>query len=118
MPTWLHITLAIIFTVYFLYKFIKERFIYELLFVIWVPSTLLTYVTHDVTFIRWLGYYQIVLFFLVIFFMFKKRGARREKTFSILAKMATDKYQDDEDTKEIENINDTEIEKNDLSDLK
>ncbi len=114
MPSWLHITLAILFTAYFLYRFIKDRYIYEILFVVWVPSTLLVYISKDPTFIRWLGIFQMVLFILVIFFMFRKRGARREKTLSILAKMAADKLPDEE----VVETKDATINNNDSSNLK
>lgn len=91
MPTWLHIILAILITAYFLFRFIKDRYVYEMLFVIWVPSTLLPYVVTDVTINRFIGIGQIVLFILVVYFMFKKRGDHRQKTFSMLAEMAADR---------------------------
>ncbi|MEG0691773.1 MAG: hypothetical protein RR444_01695 [Oscillospiraceae bacterium] len=89
MPMWLHLVLAGMITLYFLFRYIKDKQIYELLFVIWVPSTLLQYVTTNPTFIRCLGIFQMIMFILVIYFMFKKRGYRRHKTAEILAKYST-----------------------------
>lgn len=102
MPIWLHIILAVAVVAYFLFRYIKDRYFYELLFVIWAPLTLLTYVSRDVVFIRCLGIVQVLMFILVIFFMFRKRGARRVKTMEMLSKMAADNLptqdkQDDDD---------------------
>lgn len=89
MPPWLHIILVILITAYFLFRFLKEKQIYEFLFILWVPSTLLQYVTSDPTLLRIIGIFQIIMFILVIYFMFKRRGYRRHKTAEILMKYAT-----------------------------
>lgn len=89
MPLWVHIALVIVLTAYFIYRFIKDRHIYELLFVIWIPSTLLQYVSSNPTYIRVLGIAQILLFLLVVFFMFRRRGAARRRTAEILASYST-----------------------------
>ncbi len=85
---WVHIVVAVVLTVYFLYRFIKDRLIYQLLFVIWVPATLLAYVpviASNDTYRTVLGVFQVVMFILVIFFMFrrdpKKTKAAREAMF-------------------------------------
>ncbi len=108
MPIGLHVILAIIITVYFLFRFIKEKQIYELLFVIWVPSTLLQYVSTNTMFIRGLGIFQVILFILVVYFMFKKRSYRRHKTAEILAKYSTGDL-DDAVIASNENLNTQEI---------
>lgn len=107
MPMWLHIVLATIFTGYFLYRFIKDRYVYELLFVIWIPSTLLPYVVNDPTIIRVIGIAQIVLFILVIYFMFRKRGAHRQKTLSMLAEMAADRLPTDDSDEDSTTVSDS-----------
>lgn len=89
MPFWLHIILVVIITAYFVFRFVKTRQIYEMLFIIWVPSTLLQYVSNDVTFLRIVGISQIILFILVVFFMFRRRNANRTKTAKILADYAS-----------------------------
>lgn len=70
-------------------RYIKEKQIYELLFVLWVPSTLLQYATTNPLLLKLLGIFQIAMFLLVIFFMFKRRGYRKHKTAEILVKYAT-----------------------------
>lgn len=108
MPIWLHIVLAVILTGYFLFKFIKDRYTYELLFVIWIPSTLLPYLTNNQTYIRIIGIAQVVMFILVIFFMFRKRGDHRKKTVSILAQMASDNLPDSSDGEILDKKDDDE----------
>lgn len=95
MPPWVHVIVVIAISLYFIFRYIKDRFFYELLFVIWAPSTLLTYILTDETLIRLLGYFQIAMFIAVIFFMFKKRGQRRHSTLELLAKMAADQTIDE-----------------------
>lgn len=76
---WIHLVLVVLATAFFLYSFIKEKKIYQLLFVIWIPLTLLTYVSTNKVFLILLGVVQLIFFFLVIFFLFrnpnKKKGA-------------------------------------------
>lgn len=75
MNFWVHLVIAVLLTVYFLFRFIKDRHIYQILFVLWVPATLLTYVpaiAESNVFRLILGGYQLVMFILVIFFMFRR----------------------------------------------
>lgn len=102
MPLWVHIPLVILITAYFLFRFIKDKQIYELLFVIWAPITLLTYVSTDPVFVKVVGIIQVVLFILVIFFMFKRRGYRQKKTAEILAKFSSGNLDEELDKKEDE----------------
>ncbi|WMJ24276.1 hypothetical protein RBG61_06325 [Paludicola sp. MB14-C6] len=107
MNFWVHLILAILFTVYFGFRFVKDKYLYELLFVIWIPSTLLTYLSRNATFTLCLGLFQIVMFILVIYFMFRRRGDRRMKTLQMLSEMAADKLPNNE---ELENPQKTEKE--------
>lgn len=91
MKFWIHLILAVILTIYFIYRFIKDRHVYEMLFIIWIPSTLLTYFTEDRTFLLGLGIFQTIMFILVIYFMFRRRGDRRIKTLQMLSEMAADR---------------------------
>lgn len=100
LPPWLHITIVVVLTLYFLFRLIKDHYFYEFLFILWLPSTLLTYLSEDKTFLTYLGIGQLVLFFLVIFFMFRKRGERRHKTLSLLAQMAADGMPESTQTEE------------------
>lgn len=72
---WIHLVLAVLLTAYYLWRFLKDRSIYQILFVCWVPMTLLTYIPilGQNTICRIvLGVLQLVMFLLVIFFMFRK----------------------------------------------
>lgn len=100
MPIWLHIILAVLITGYFIFRFIKDRYTYEMLFIIWVPSTLLTYAINDPMLIRCLGIFQVIMFILVVFFMFRRRGDHRQKTLSMITEMMADKLPDDDDYEE------------------
>ena len=72
MNFWIHLAIAVILTAYFLFRFVKDKQIYQLLFVIWVPSTLLTYVFTSRPLRIALVIFQVIMFVLVLFFMFKK----------------------------------------------
>ena len=73
---WIHLALAILGTAYFLYSYLKEKKIYQLLFVIWIPLTLLTYVCKKQWQILILGGIQLVFFILVIYFLFRNPGKK------------------------------------------
>lgn len=72
-----HIILAVLGTAWFLYCFIKERKIYQLLFVVWIPLTLLTYVSKNRTFLTVLGIVQLLFFILVIYFLFRNPNRKK-----------------------------------------
>ena len=74
-----HLVLAVLLTACFLFRFIKDRHIYQLPFVLWVPSTLLTYlplIAENRTLRLVLGGFQLVMFVLVVFFMFRRNPKR------------------------------------------
>lgn len=52
---WIHLALVVIGIAYFLYSYIKERNLYQLLFVIWIPLTMLTYVSKNRVYLTILG---------------------------------------------------------------
>lgn len=67
----IHIILAIIALIFFCFIYFKEKKIYQLLIVIWIPTTLLNYVSNNNIFLILLGVLQFILFGLVLFFLFK-----------------------------------------------
>lgn len=78
MAGWIiHIILVVLGVAFFLYSFIKEKRIYQLLFVIWIPLTLLNRVFHE----RWqlwtLGIIQLIFFVLVIYFLFRNPARKK-----------------------------------------
>ena len=62
---WIHLALAVLGTAYFLYSYLKEKKIYQLLFVIWIPLTLLTYVCKKQWQVLLLGGIQLIAIGLV-----------------------------------------------------
>ena len=74
---WIHLALAILGTVYFLYSFLKEKKVYQILFVIWIPITLLTYVCKRQWQILILGGIQLIFFVLVLFFLFRNPAKKK-----------------------------------------
>lgn len=69
---WAHLIIAVLLTGYFLYRFVRDRETYQLLFVIWIPSTLLTYLSSNTIFHYILIAFQLIMFILVLYFMFRK----------------------------------------------
>lgn len=95
MNIWVHLGLAVLLTAYFAFRFWRDRQLYQLLFVIWVPSTLLAYVSTNAAFRVVLAAFQIIMFLLVLFFMFRK-----PKTPLLVGKDREDGEQFEDDTAE------------------
>lgn len=72
-----HIIFGILATAFFLWQYTQTKFTYQLLFALWIPSTFLTYVSPNKTFQLALGICELILFFLVLFFLFRNRSQRR-----------------------------------------
>ena len=83
MQFWIHLALVILGVAYFLYSYIKERKLYQLLFVIWIPLTLLTYLSKNKVYLIVLGIVQLIFFFLVIYFLFRNPDKKKENDQSI-----------------------------------
>ena len=94
MPMWLHIILVIAIVIYSTSKFIKDKHAFHLIIDFWAATSLLMYVFTDPLFLRILGYSQIVMFIMVIYLMFKRRGQSRMNTLELMAKMAADRLPD------------------------
>lgn len=94
MPWWLHIVMVIGIMIYSTMKFIKDKHAFHIIIDIWAGTSLLMYVYDDPTFLRILGYSQIVMFIVVIYLMFKRRGERRMSTLELMAKMSADRLPD------------------------
>lgn len=90
-----HIILAVLGTAWFLYSFIKERKIYQLLFVIWIPLTLLTYVSTNRIFLTVLGIVQLLFFILVIYFLFRNPNREKDDCQQMLEELDGYDRQDD-----------------------
>ena len=84
MNFWVHLAIAAVLTGYFVFRYVKDRQIYQLLFVFWVPSTLLSYlpVTDPEAsriFRMLLAIFQVIMFVLVLVFMFLPRKRTTEE---------------------------------------
>ena len=73
----IHVIFVVAFGAWFLYSYIKERKIYQLLFVIWLPATLLTYLSRNKVYLWVLGIVQLIFFFLVIYFLFRNPNRKK-----------------------------------------
>ena len=78
MQFWIHLALVVVGIAYFLYSYIKERRLYQLLLVIWIPLTLFTYVSKNRIYLIILGIVQLIFFILVIYFLFRRPGSRKK----------------------------------------
>ena len=78
--TYIHFALAIVAFIFFLWQFIKERKLYEFLFLIWIPATLLIYLD----FFKAdrprliLCVVQVILFIAVIYLLFRRNGTPQQ----------------------------------------
>lgn len=75
MNFWVHLAIAAVLTAYFVFRYVRDRQVYQLLFVFWVPSTLLSYlpITDPEAFRIFrilLAVFQVIMFVLVLVFMF------------------------------------------------
>lgn len=87
MQFWIHLALVVVGIAYFLYSYIKEKKLYQLLFVIWIPLTLLTYVSKNKTYLIILGVVQLIFFVLVIYFLFRNPGRKKAGYRSVIDRL-------------------------------
>lgn len=67
-----HIIFVVIGFAFFLWQYIKFRYVYQLILLIWIPLTLTQYISPDKTYLSILGVVQMLLFIVFVFFLFKK----------------------------------------------
>ena len=106
---WIHLALAILGTAYFLYSYLKEKKVYQLLFVIWIPLTLLTYVCKQQWQILILGGIQLIFFILVIYFLFRNPGKKNamQSTLEKLDAYGAETTDASDDAAAAEDVNET-----------
>ena len=73
LPIIIHIAAVVVITALFIIGYIRQRYLYQLLFAIWVPTTLLRYLSNNKIYLIVLGVVQLLMFFLVIFALFRGR---------------------------------------------
>lgn len=87
MQFWTHVVLVLLGMAYFLYSFTKQKRVYQILFVIWMPLTLLTYLSTNETYLTILGIAELIFFLLVIFFLFRRPKGSKGGYQSMLDKL-------------------------------
>lgn len=73
LPIIIHIAAVVVITALFIIGYIRQRYLYQLLFAIWAPTTLLRYLSNNKIYLIVLGVVQLLMFFLVIFALFRGR---------------------------------------------
>lgn len=84
MNLWLNIIIVVILTPFFIFRYIKDKAFYNIIFVIWLLSSLLQHLFVSKPFFIGLGIFQMVLFFIVIFLLFKSKAKRRNSFSNML----------------------------------
>ena len=73
LPIIIHIAAVVVITALFIIGYIRQRYLYQLLFAIWAPTTLLRYLSNNKIYLIVLGVVQLLMFFLGIFALFRGR---------------------------------------------
>lgn len=71
MNFWTQLVIVVLATAFFAWRYYATRQMQQLIFVIWIPTTLLNWVL-PASYLSLLGAIQFIFFGLVIFFIFKK----------------------------------------------
>ncbi len=73
-PIIIHVAVVLIITAFFVISYIRQRYLYQLLFAIWAPTTLLRYLSNNRIYLIVLGIVQVFMFILVIVSLFRSRN--------------------------------------------
>ena len=73
----IYASIAAVLTVFFAISYIKQKKLFQLAFAIWIPSTLLQFLSNNRTYFNILSVVEILLFAGVIFLLLKER--KKEK---------------------------------------
>ncbi len=74
----IYAVIASLITLFFLISFIKQRRAFQLAFAIWVPSTMLQYVSTNRTFFNILSIAEIIMFVITIALLIKDQHDRKK----------------------------------------
>ncbi|MEG2429959.1 MAG: hypothetical protein RSA99_06195 [Oscillospiraceae bacterium] len=100
MPFWLHLATAVILLGYFIYNYVKHKYFYYILFMVWIATTFLKYpFASSRPLTIGLGLFQMLMFVVVVYLMFKRSGEQRTRTLEMIAKMSADKLDTESDDK-------------------
>ena len=73
----IYASIVAVLTVFFAISYIKQKKLFQLAFAIWIPSTLLQFLSNNRTYFNILSVVEILLFVGVIFLLWKER--KKEK---------------------------------------
>lgn len=82
-----HAVVAVLLVVYYIRRFTIDKYVYQLILAVWIPTTLVPYFTQDRTIMVILGVTQIFMFISVVYFMFRRSGDHAQRTLEILQEM-------------------------------
>lgn len=74
----IYAAIAAVLTIFFICSYIKQRRPFQLAFAIWVPSTLLQYLSTSRVFFNILSVVEILMFLVVIFLLWKDQKDRKK----------------------------------------
>ncbi len=77
---YLHMILIVVAMIFFLFEYKKERKIYQLILLIWIPFSGLRYISDNRIFLIAVGVLQFILFGLMLFFLFKQKKSKSDKS--------------------------------------
>lgn len=98
-----HTILVAVLFLFFVVSYIKQRRSYQIVFAVWVLTTLLKYVSDGKTFTIVLGIAQIIFFIVAIFMLFRNKNANGTGN---VKKMYKEMMSDSVDTTSIGQSND------------
>lgn len=74
----IYATIAAVLTVFFLLSYLKQKRPFQLAFAIWVPSTLLQYISNNRMFYNILSVVEILMFLGVLFLLYQDQKKQKE----------------------------------------
>lgn len=74
----IYAAIAAVLTIFFICSYVKQRRPFQLAFAIWVPSTLLQYISTSRTFFNILSVVEIIAFIGVLFLLWKDQKDRKK----------------------------------------
>ncbi|MDK2802400.1 MAG: hypothetical protein KFW09_03385 [Oscillospiraceae bacterium] len=77
---YLHMILIVVAMIFFLFEYKKEKKIYQLILLIWIPFSGLRYISDNRIFLIGVGIFQFILFGLMLFFLFKEKKSALDKS--------------------------------------
>ena len=74
----IYAVIATVLTIFFICSYIKQRRLFQLAFAIWVPSTMLQYVSTNRVFYNILSVVEIIMFVIAMILLIKDQRERKK----------------------------------------